>query len=76
MLRLHPEASLPAREQLREGGAKLFAEQVAESQTPFTDRIDDAVFFGVNWDIWDTEELFVQATVARALGMMGEPSGC
>jgi hypothetical protein len=30
------------------------------------DRIKDAWFFGVNWDIWNTEDLFIQATVAGA----------
>jgi hypothetical protein len=30
------------------------------------DRLDDASFFGINWDIWDTEDMFVQATIARA----------
>jgi hypothetical protein len=30
------------------------------------DRLDDAQFLGLNWDIWDTEKMFVQTTVARA----------
>ncbi len=30
------------------------------------DRLDDAWFLGANWDIWDTEDWFVQATVAKA----------
>jgi hypothetical protein len=30
------------------------------------DRIKDAWFFGVNWDIWNTEDVFVQATFAGA----------
>ena len=31
-----------------------------------SDRIDDAMFLGINWDIWNTEDVFVQATVAKA----------
>ena len=31
-----------------------------------SDRLDDAAFYGLNWDVWDTERMFVQATVARA----------
>ncbi len=30
------------------------------------DRLDDAQFLGLNWDIWDSEEMFVQTTIARA----------
>jgi len=30
------------------------------------DRLKDAHFLGVNWDIWSTDNMFVQATVARA----------
>lgn len=30
------------------------------------DRLDDAQFLGVNWDIWSAEKMFVQSTVARA----------
>jgi len=30
------------------------------------DRLDDASFLGVNWDIYDSEKMFIQATVARA----------
>lgn len=30
------------------------------------DRLKDAHFLGVNWDIWSTDQMFVQATVARA----------
>jgi len=30
------------------------------------DRMKDAHFFGVNWDIWNTEEMLVQTTIARA----------
>lgn len=30
------------------------------------DRLKDAHFVGVNWDVWDDERTFVQATVARA----------
>jgi hypothetical protein len=34
-------------------------------RTP-ADRLSDASFFGFNWDIIDTDELFVQATALRA----------
>jgi hypothetical protein len=34
-------------------------------QTP-GDRLKDAQFLGVNWDIYDSEQMFIQATVARA----------
>jgi hypothetical protein len=30
------------------------------------DRLGDASFLGINWDIWDTKDMFIQATVARA----------
>lgn len=30
------------------------------------DRIKDAHFLGINWDMWNTDRMFVQATVARA----------
>ncbi|RMG21279.1 MAG: DUF3373 family protein [Deltaproteobacteria bacterium] len=30
------------------------------------DRLDDASFFGINWDVWNDDRMFVQATVARA----------
>ena len=30
------------------------------------DRLDDASFYGLNWDVWDTDDMFIQATVARA----------
>jgi hypothetical protein len=30
------------------------------------DRLSDASFFGVNWDIWDSERMFIQTTIARA----------
>jgi hypothetical protein len=30
------------------------------------DRLKDAHFLGVNWDLWSTDQMFVQATVARA----------
>jgi len=30
------------------------------------DRLSDASFLGINWDIWDTDEMFVQGTIARA----------
>ncbi len=33
------------------------------------DRLDDAQFFGANWDVWDTEQMLVQATVARAFNV-------
>jgi hypothetical protein len=36
-----------------------------ELQRP-ADRLKDASFLGVNWDIWNTEDLFVQTTVMRA----------
>ncbi len=30
------------------------------------DRLDDATFLGINWDIWNSDDMLVQATVARA----------
>jgi hypothetical protein len=36
-----------------------------ELQTP-QDRLKDASFFGINWDIWNTEDVFVQGSIARA----------
>ena len=30
------------------------------------DRLNDATFFGINWDIWNTDDMFIQAMVARA----------
>lgn len=33
------------------------------------DRLKDAHFLGVNWDVWDDERTFVQATVARAFNI-------
>jgi len=30
------------------------------------DRLDDASFLGINWDVWDSPDMFIQATVARA----------
>jgi hypothetical protein len=30
------------------------------------DRLKDAHFLGINWDLWDAEDMFIQATVARA----------
>ncbi len=30
------------------------------------DRLDDTSFLGLNWDILDTEDMFIQATVAKA----------
>lgn len=38
----------------------------AEQLTQPADRIKDAHFFGVNWDILDTERMYLQATAARA----------
>jgi hypothetical protein len=36
-----------------------------ELKTP-ADRLKDASFLGINWDIWNTENLFVQTTIMRA----------
>ena len=33
------------------------------------DRLKDAHFLGVNWDVWDDERTFVQVTVARAFNV-------
>ncbi len=33
------------------------------------DRLKDAHFLGANWDVWDDERTFVQATVARAFNV-------
>lgn len=33
------------------------------------DRLKDAHFIGVNWDLWDDDHTFVQATVARAINV-------
>ena len=30
------------------------------------DRLDDASFLGINWDIWNSDDMLIQATVARA----------
>lgn len=30
------------------------------------DRLKDAQFLGVNWDVWSTDSMFIQGTVARA----------
>jgi hypothetical protein len=30
------------------------------------DRLDDAIFLGINWDIWHDDDMLVQATIARA----------
>ena len=38
----------------------------AENLKRPADRIKDAHFLGLNWDVWNTEETYVQATVARA----------
>jgi hypothetical protein len=37
----------------------------SELQRP-ADRLDDAWFLGLNWDIWDTERMFIQGTYATA----------
>ncbi len=37
----------------------------SELQRP-ADRLDDAWFLGVNWDIWDTDRMFIQGTYATA----------
>ncbi|MCP4903162.1 MAG: DUF3373 domain-containing protein, partial [bacterium] len=37
----------------------------AEQQLP-QDRLKDASFLGVNWDIWNTDDMFIQGTFARA----------
>ncbi len=36
-----------------------------ELQRP-ADRLKDASFLGLNWDIWNTEDVFIQTTVMRA----------
>jgi TorA maturation chaperone TorD len=33
------------------------------------DRLEDADFAGLNWDIWNTEEMLLQATVAKAYNL-------
>lgn len=33
------------------------------------DRLDDADFAGVNWDVWSSDEMLIQATVARAFNL-------
>jgi hypothetical protein len=33
------------------------------------DRLEDADFAGLNWDIWSSDEMLVQATVARAFNL-------
>jgi hypothetical protein len=38
----------------------------AEELKQPADRLKDASFFGVNWDIWNTDSLFIQGSVARA----------
>jgi hypothetical protein len=38
----------------------------AEQLRQPADRLKDAHFFGVNWDVYNTEQMYVQATVARA----------
>ncbi|RMF23344.1 MAG: DUF3373 family protein, partial [Deltaproteobacteria bacterium] len=30
------------------------------------DRLDDVQLLGINWDVWDTDDMFVQLTLARA----------
>jgi hypothetical protein len=37
----------------------------AEIQSP-QDRLKDASFFGINWDIYNSDEMFIQGTFARA----------
>jgi hypothetical protein len=34
-------------------------------KTP-ADRLDDATFLGINWDIYDSDDMFIQTTIARA----------
>ena len=36
-----------------------------ELQSP-ADRLKDASFFGINWDIWNTEDVFIELTALRA----------
>lgn len=38
----------------------------AEELKQPADRLKDAHFLGFNWDIWNTDRMFIQATVARA----------
>jgi hypothetical protein len=38
----------------------------AENLKEPADRLNDASFFGINWDIWNTDDLFIQGSVARA----------
>jgi hypothetical protein len=33
------------------------------------DRLKDASFFGINWDLWNTEDLFVQVSALRAFDL-------
>ncbi len=37
-----------------------------EFTKPPQDRLKDAWFLGLNWDIWNTEDLFIQTTIAGA----------
>ncbi|GAB4372808.1 MAG: DUF3373 domain-containing protein [Acidobacteriota bacterium] len=30
------------------------------------DRLDDVPLLGINWDVWDTDDMFIQLTLARA----------
>ena len=30
------------------------------------DRLDDVPLLGINWDVWDTDDMFIQLTIARA----------
>jgi hypothetical protein len=39
------------------------------------DRLEDAQFLGVNWDVLDTEHMFIQTTVARAFDVTDGFSG-
>ncbi len=38
----------------------------SELTKPPQDRLKDAWFLGLNWDIWNTEEVFIQTTIAGA----------
>lgn len=39
------------------------------------DRLKDAQFLGINWDIWNTEKMLVQSTVARAFSLTDSFNG-
>ncbi len=38
----------------------------AENLKQPADRLKDASFFGINWDIWNTEDVFIELTALRA----------